>query len=306
MNDIVEALETKLMKKKLTSLKQSTLNFDETSSIFYSLKQCWDVDTFIPELTHNFLQLSLQIFQRTQAWIHSILGNIKVEKGLDHINERDLVVLYGDVSSIHDWVTEASFLPKLGGKITLEVHNILKSTLSASSLRHRDFTKEATISHAIHMIADKCTSPIGPSIKSITNTYRFSQKEEPTESLEYAKNILSPLGEILHDPMLKLNQIEKDAIASQVIERSVASFDHHAIQFITSVQKTQEFLNKKKGKREQIQAASDTHKMFKQLQFDVQELKMQIQNRFGLEPSEFQLLRVIEENVNKTLISMDD
>lgn len=288
MNDIVESLERKLNKNKVTMASvKSTCHYDETASIFYSLKQCWDEESFIPTLSHSFLKLSLQIFHRSRIWVEAVL-NVTQTKVFNTLSERDLFLLKTDFDKIRQWVYNPKSLAHLMSLMSEKSFDIIFATLQTSFHSMFSSVSKLTFDHAIKKIIEQCTAQIGPNVKSITNMYRFTQKEAPTMASEYATKILGPLLVILKDPEIHLNEEEKKALSLEIVTKTVESFTQHAHQLVTSIQKTQAFLNRKNARKEQVQAASDTQKMLLQLRLDANELETQIQEQLQMSVHDFE------------------
>lgn len=312
MREIIEKLETEIEDPAVPVLKKSEdqMNFKGSESILHAIKSCWDKDTFIFELTHNFLHLSIQILKRLKVWLFQILeikstqlrtskkGSKYLDENDNYSNLIDIVKIRNDIFTLQRHINNMTFVDL---ELTEEMHNIIVISLKKALQEIIDKMNENTKPLIISEFYESCSGILIPNVKTISNTYRFTQKAEPTEASDYVKKLFEPINCVFSKKELYISEEEKNEWTSPVFEDLSLLFSQQAKQLINSIKKTQDFLDRKQKKSEQNQGVSDTQKMYMQLIFDIREFENQLKAyNFDTENSEnFQKLKNIINEAKK-------
>ncbi|KAJ3575095.1 hypothetical protein NP233_g1321 [Leucocoprinus birnbaumii] len=73
--DLEEAFHEVRIEPSATKDK-STFMLSQTSALWKAITLCWSPEVLIPELSHRFWRLSLQLLSRYAAWLHSVYATI--------------------------------------------------------------------------------------------------------------------------------------------------------------------------------------------------------------------------------------
>lgn len=304
MREIIETLEKDLEDTTALAINKSEFqcNFRGSESILNALKCCWDKETFILELAHNFLHLSIQTIKRLKVWSLQLLEMKEFkETKTNNLNQNiiDIIKLRNDILKFQSFIDDMNFIDL---ELNQEMSDIIKSTLKKSLQEISDNINEKTTPLIISGLYESCSGILIPNVKSISNTYRFTQRAAPTEASDYAKKLLEPVNIIFANKELYISEEEKIEWTNSVFEKLSLLFSQQAHQLIKSIQKTQDFLDRKQKKSEQDQGISDTQKMYMQLVFDIKEYETQLTKdfNFDIEKSEnFSSLKEIIQNAEK-------
>ncbi|KAK6641803.1 hypothetical protein RUM44_013520 [Polyplax serrata] len=315
--EIAGQLEKSLGEVKMggpvSQLKSETAYYLKSSSVVIEqIKKCWRNDVYLPELSHMFWKLSLQILSRYRNWLTECLskesdllakrrmelGTLQTSFGLDNFQVKSrldfLVCLFSDTNT---FLTEArTFLERSKEKIPNKhlVEEELSISLEESLGQVRETIPKMTDS-IVNIIVSESAVHLRQ-VSQIPRLFRRTNRKSSTEPCEY-------IGQVLNFPKQffewKSNQ------PFEVLENwftlafnEMTNLFYAAVnEVLTNAQKTEESLRKLKKKKENYPSKnSGDDEIRQQLVIDVHSFSDELQ-RFQVKKENIQMLKDLVELV---------
>ncbi|KAJ7647285.1 oligomeric golgi complex component, COG2-domain-containing protein [Roridomyces roridus] len=247
---------------ELSSAKEKTaFASTQATAIWVAISACWSAEVFIPELTHRFWRLTLQLLSRYKTWLSESMvpDSIPVDPpSAESIAEDDkilrqyaMVIL--DARELHMhvlalWQEEISLmLPEAAGEERANLEDTLRESLSALTA-----TTAPMSTHIVAILTKRCCDALLP-VRSISSQFRaMSNKQMPKEPSYFVSSILRPVKVFFgigvgQGPGESLKEHFLVSYATEIFESVAQRYVHH----VAGMKKTEDSLRRlKKGKKQ--------------------------------------------------------
>ncbi|KAF7782587.1 hypothetical protein Agabi119p4_1963 [Agaricus bisporus var. burnettii] len=241
----------------------------QTKALWKAVAACWSPEILIPELSHRFWRLTLQLLSRYGSWLNSVYAIVadsnpalrlatstssevsSIEAiAIEDVLLRQYTAVLSDIDMLENkvdglWKHEISIVlpPEMLESVDgVGSQDVLKHVLSKAVS-----VTQATSNHLVSILTKRCREALRP-VQSIPTQFRaMSNKRLPTEPSYFVQTIFRPLKSFFADgPGLSL----KDSYRSEYSQEIFKSVAHRYISYLTAMRKTEESLRKlKKAKK---------------------------------------------------------
>lgn len=224
--EIVSALETALAAPVPTNLASSSSSpwiLPQSSAAWDAFRQCWASDVYLPELSHRFWRLSLQIVSRYATWLTTSLSGFKA--GSDDDQGQDDAALRFAASAVADVDELCSRIRGLKALQDLDVDFPL-------ALSTQPYAKRI-----ISILQRRCAEPL-KHVRSVASQFRAAPAKPTTTASHFVPSVLRPLHAFL-DARPALREYRGEWSAA-VVEHVLAQY----ASILASVRKTEDLLRR--------------------------------------------------------------
>ncbi|EJT49997.1 hypothetical protein A1Q1_00838 [Trichosporon asahii var. asahii CBS 2479] len=221
--EIVTAFDSAL--NSTTGTATSPWHLPQSQAAWTAFQRCWARDIFLPELTHRFWRLSLQIVSRYGLWLSNQLINFK--------EDEDDATLRFAASAISDsdlLLEKIATLPEL-----VELGVDLPLSLSTTHYAER----------IVLILQKRCAEPL-KLVRSVASQFRASGSKSsgPPAASYFVPQLLKPVHAFFDGrPALKAKY--QAAWAGQVAEHVMSNY----AQILAQVRKTEDLLRRHRKTR---------------------------------------------------------
>ncbi|EKM80999.1 hypothetical protein AGABI1DRAFT_36770 [Agaricus bisporus var. burnettii JB137-S8] len=221
----------------------------QTKALWKAVAACWSPEILIPELSHRFWRLTLQLLSRYGSWLNSVYAIVADSNpALRLATSTSSEVSSTEATAIED-VLLRQYTAVLSDIDMLEnkVDGLWKHEISIVLPPEMLESVDATSNHLVSILTKRCREALRP-VQSIPTQFRaMSNKRLPTEPSYFVQTIFRPLKSFFADgPGLSL----KDSYRSEYSQEIFKSVAHRYISYLTAMRKTEESLRKlKKAKK---------------------------------------------------------
>ncbi|XP_006461130.1 hypothetical protein AGABI2DRAFT_68876 [Agaricus bisporus var. bisporus H97] len=221
----------------------------QTKALWKAVASCWSPEILIPELSHRFWRLTLQLLSRYGSWLNSVYAIVADSNpALRLATSTSSEVSSTEATAIED-VLLRQYTAVLSDIDMLEnkVDGLWKHEISIVLPPEMLESVDATSNHLVSILTKRCREALRP-VQSIPTQFRaMSNKRLPTEPSYFVQTIFRPLKSFFADgPGLSL----KDSYRSEYSQEVFKSVAHRYISYLTAMRKTEESLRKlKKAKK---------------------------------------------------------
>ncbi|KAJ7783230.1 COG complex component [Mycena metata] len=248
----------------------------QAAAVWVAISACWSAEVFIPELSHRFWRLTLQLLSRYKTWLSNSL--VPDEKSITMASEkaapprsstpvespstesaaaddsilRQYATIILDVRSMHMnvltlWQEEISLmLPEAAAEERANTEDTLRQSLATLTA-----TTLPMSSHIVAILTKRCCDALLP-VRSISSQFRaMSNKQMPKEPSYFVSSILRPVKVFFgigvgQGPGASLKEHFLGSYASDIFEAVAQRYVYH----LTGMKKTEDSLRRlKKGKK---------------------------------------------------------
>ncbi|KAJ7346675.1 COG complex component [Mycena albidolilacea] len=275
---VEDALSTSRVELSSTTEKHSFAT-TQAAAIWVAISACWSAEVFIPELSHRFWRLTLQLLSRYKTWLSNSL--IPDDKSIPNPAEkvaaastprsatpvdapsaesvaaddsilRQYATIIVDVRSMHMnvltmWEEEISvMLPEAAAEERANTEDTLRQSLAALTAVTLPMS-----SHIVAILTKRCCDALLP-VRSISSQFRaMSNKQMPKEPSYFVASILRPVKVFFgigvgQGPGASLKEHFLESYATEIFEAVTQRYVYH----LTGMKKTEDSLRRlKKGKK---------------------------------------------------------
>ncbi|KAF9450434.1 COG complex component [Macrolepiota fuliginosa MF-IS2] len=264
-------IEPTIVKDKLT------FSLSQTAALWHAITTCWSSEVLIPELSHRFWRLTLQLLSRYAAWLNPVYTAIGESSSasrsasvntptetssaetiaIDDALLRQYAAMIADVTLLESkianlWQQEISIilppevLESTSGQEGQTPQDALKHVLSKSTS-----VVQPAASQIIAILTKRCCEALLP-VKSIPSQFRaMSNKRLPTEPSYFVQTIFRPLRAFFaigssDGPGRALKDAYSSDYSGEVFNNVVQRY----ISYLVAMKKTEESLRRlKKGQK---------------------------------------------------------
>ncbi|KAF8210325.1 COG complex component [Mycena galopus ATCC 62051] len=274
---VEEALSAPRVELSSITDKHSFLT-TQAAAVWVGISACWSAEVFIPELSHRFWRLTLQLLSRYRTWLtNSLIPDDKAiqtpEKvaaastprsatpvdapsaesvAADDSILRQYATIILDVRSMHMnvltlWEEEITvMLPEAAAEERVNTEDALQQSLATLTA-----TTLSMSSHIVAILTKRCCDALLP-VRSISSQFRaMSNKQMPKEPSYFVSSILRPVKTFFgigvgQGPGASLKEHFLESYATDIFEAVAQKYVYH----LTGMKKTEDSLRRlKKGKK---------------------------------------------------------
>ncbi|KAF7376188.1 Conserved oligomeric Golgi complex subunit 2 [Mycena sanguinolenta] len=251
----------------------------QAAAVWVAISACWSAEVFIPELSHRFWRLTLQLLSRYKTWLSNSLipddkaAQVPAEKvtatstprsatpvevpsaenaAAEDSTLRQYATTILDVRSMHMnlltlWEQEISvMLPEAALEERVNTEETLQQSLAALTA-----TTVSMSSHIVAILTKRCCDALLP-VRSISSQFRaMANKQMPKEPSYFVSSILKPVKVFFgigvgQGPGVSLKEHFLESYATDIFEAVAQRYVYH----LTGMKKTEDSLRRlKKGKK---------------------------------------------------------
>lgn len=221
--EIVTAFDAAL--NSTTGSATSPWHLPQSQAAWTAFQRCWARDTFLPELTHRFWRLSLQIVSRYGLWLSNQLVNFKEEE--DDAALRFAASAIGDSDLLLEKIAALPELVELGVDLPL--------SLSTTPYAER----------IVLILQKRCAEPL-KLVRSVASQFRASGSKisGPPAASYFVPQLLKPVHAFF-DARPALKAKYQAAWAGQVADHVMSNY----AQILAQVRKTEDLLRRHRKTR---------------------------------------------------------
>ncbi|KAF5354659.1 hypothetical protein D9756_005330 [Leucocoprinus leucothites] len=254
---------------------QSSFLLGQTTALWKAITLCWSPEVLIPELSHRFWRLTLQLLSRYAAWLHSVYatigeGNVVSRSAAStHVaaEASSAETVAADENLLRQYAAVISDLKQLENKIDnlwqQEISLILPSEVleATDGDGPRDVLKQAlskstaitqpASTQIVAILTKRCCEALLP-VRSIPSQFRaMSNKKLPTEPSYFVQTIFRPVKAFFavgssDGPGRTLKDTYSKGYSQEVFDNVAQKY----ISYLAAMKKTEESLRRlKKGKK---------------------------------------------------------
>ncbi|KAJ7045566.1 COG complex component [Mycena alexandri] len=248
----------------------------QAAAVWVAISACWSAEVFIPELSHRFWRLTLQLLSRYKTWLSNSL--VPDDKSITMPSEkaapsrsstpvetpstesvaaddsilRQYATIILDVRSMHMnvltlWQEEISLmLPEAAAEERANTEDTLRQSLATLTA-----TTLPMSSHIVAILTKRCCDALLP-VRSVSSQFRaMANKQMPKEPSYFVSSILRPVKVFFgigvgQGPGGSLKEHFLESYASDIFEAVAQRYVYH----LTGMKKTEDSLRRlKKGKK---------------------------------------------------------
>ncbi|KAJ6499253.1 COG complex component [Mycena sanguinolenta] len=251
----------------------------QAAAVWVAISACWSAEVFIPELSHRFWRLTLQLLSRYKTWLsNSLVPDDKITQApaekvtatstprsatpvevpsTENVAAEDSILrqyamIILDVRSMHMnvltlWEQEISvMLPEAAAEERANTEETLQQSLAALTT-----TTVSMSSHIVAILTKRCCDALLP-VRSISSQFRaMANKQMPKEPSYFVSSILKPVKVFFgigvgQGPGASLKEHFLESYATDIFEAVAQRYVYH----LTGMKKTEDSLRRlKKGKK---------------------------------------------------------
>ncbi|KXN92456.1 Conserved oligomeric Golgi complex subunit 2 [Leucoagaricus sp. SymC.cos] len=272
--DVEEAFNETRIEPSTTAKDKYPFSLAQSTSLWKAVITCWNPEVLIPELSHRFWRLTLQLLSRYAAWLHSVYASIGENTAsrsavspsvpteassaetvaADELLLKQCAAIIGDLellkSKINNlWQQEISVIlpPDILENTDGEgPSDILKHALAKSTT----ITQPAS-TKIIAILTKRCCEALLP-VRSVPSQFRaMSNKRLPSEPSYFVQTVFRPLRIFFgvgssDGPGRSLENAYSKQYSQEVFDNVAQRY----ISYLAAMKKTEESLRRlKKGKK---------------------------------------------------------
>ncbi|KAF7297555.1 Conserved oligomeric Golgi complex subunit 2-like [Mycena kentingensis (nom. inval.)] len=253
---VEESLVNPRVEMSKTTEKHSFVSV-QAAAVWVAITACWSAEVFIPELSHRFWRLTLQLLSRYKTWLSGSLipEDVQAVDGAaadDAILKQYASIIVDaramDINVQTLWREEISLmLPEAAAEERVANEETLQQSLAAVTT-----TTVPMSSHIVSILTKRCCDALSP-VRSLSTTLRaMSNKSLPKDPSHFISAILRPvkaffgIGTAGSAPGGALKEHFVESYAEDIFEAVCQKY----IMYLTAMQKTEESLRRlRKGKK---------------------------------------------------------
>lgn len=189
----------------------------QSGAAWEAFRQCWSPEIYLPELSHRFWRLGLQIVSRYSSWLTSTLATFKGEED-DDAALRFAASAVMDMDALRERIAGLSVLTDLGG--------------FPLSLDYKPFS-----ARIVSILQRRCSEPV-KAVRSVASQLRASPPKTTAPS-HFIPSLLKPLHAFF-DARPSLAKEHKEAWSAEVVGYVCGQYTS----ILASVRKTEDLLRR--------------------------------------------------------------
>ncbi|KAF8973230.1 COG complex component [Flammula alnicola] len=285
--EIVGTLEEMLSAARLEPIapKDGSFAMPQSSATWIAISACWSSDIYIPELSHRFWRLTLQILSRYKGWMEESLASIETLSRAPPSGQQERVgtppnpprasTPGGDIPSAETTAADDASLRYYAAAIidikimetnVLTLWRQVISMMMPDTSDDEEFQTEDALresisalitfvaplsSKIIAILTKRCCDGLLP-VRSIPSQFRaMSNKRNPTEPSYFVSSILRPVKQFFaigvpEGPGSLLKDVFLKSYSTEIFNNVTQRY----ISYLAAMKKTEESLKRlKKGKK---------------------------------------------------------
>lgn len=251
--EIAGALEQNLLFECIENEKFKT---KAANSLYDGIMTCWDENVWLPDLTHKFFKLNLEVLGRFVSWVREGMEKwedasllLALLNDISSFNQQDFIMnLVPAKTKISSTRLEACFGPILNLFISLE------EELFESLVKH---------------VVIECGLVLQEGVGRIKSRYQYVEREVPSIESEYVVGILDPLIHLEKVVSTELSLNFRQKLMFAILEQVTGSYEQRIRDLLAQIEKNTKLL-KRLARKVSKEGMSDELKIKMQLKLDVE------------------------------------
>ncbi|WOO83788.1 Conserved oligomeric Golgi complex subunit 2 [Vanrija pseudolonga] len=206
----------------------------QSEAAWNAFKQCWAPEIYLPELSHRFWRLSLQILSRYGSWLSATLATYKVGDDEAAQAQEDAVLRFAasaiaDIDQLTARIGDLALLADLGLSVPFP------ASLSTQPYAER----------IVAVLQRRCAEPL-KLVKTVASQFRATaaRPNAAVTASHFIPTILKPLN-LFFEPRPTLREKYQAAWSVLVVDHVLSNY----ASILASVRKTEDLLRRHRGAR---------------------------------------------------------